>query len=84
MTARVKLFVTDYCPYCRNAERLLRSLGIPFEAQDVTHDAETRARLVAETGWKTVPAIFIGDELIGGFTDLKALVDRGELAAKVA
>jgi glutaredoxin len=31
-----------------------------------------------------VPQIFIGDESIGGFVELKALSDRGELATKLA
>jgi len=36
------------------------------------------------TGFETFPQIFIGGVLIGGYTDLKALVAAGELKALLA
>jgi glutaredoxin 3 len=33
----------------------------------------------ANGGWRTVPMIFIGDKFMGGFMDVKAVHDRGEL-----
>jgi glutaredoxin 3 len=35
--------------------------------------------LRARTGWQTVPQIFIGEKLIGGYTDLAELDAKGEL-----
>jgi glutaredoxin 3 len=32
-----------------------------------------------QTGWDTVPQIFIGDKFIGGCDDLLALDSKGEL-----
>jgi len=76
----VKIYVTEYCGYCKMAERLLTEMNIEYEEIDVTHDAEQRMELVERTGKRTVPQIFIHDQPIGGFTDLKALKDSGKLA----
>lgn len=75
----VRIYVTDYCGYCRAAEALLRRKGVAFEAIDCTGDPATRRKLVELTGRRTVPQIFIASVAIGGFTDLAELERRGEL-----
>ncbi len=80
----VVLYTTDYCPYCRQAERFLTDQGVPFKSIDVTGDDQLRQQLVELSGGrKTVPQIFIGGEPIGGYSDLIALHQRGELDAKL-
>jgi glutaredoxin 3 len=79
MNPPVKLYVTTYCRYCRRAERLLEAKGVSFEEVDVTEDEAARAELVARTRWRTVPVIFVGDHLVGGFDELYALNKTGEL-----
>lgn len=76
---RVKVYSTDYCPFCRRAENLLRSKGIEFEAIDVTDDDKTREWLVKTTGYKTVPQIFIDGQPIGGSDQLSKLDKEGKL-----
>jgi len=83
MPKPVRLYTTGYCPYCRLAERLLRERGIPFEEIDVGDDVATRRWLVEATGRRTVPQIFIGEQAIGGYEELRALDRSGELAALV-
>lgn len=80
MAAKVEVYSTSYCPYCRAAERLLDSKGVSYEAYDVTHDQTKRDWLVQATGRTTVPQIFIDGEPIGGFTDMQALDRQGKLA----
>jgi glutaredoxin 3 len=63
---------------------LLKAKGIPFQEVDVTNDLELRQEVIRRSGRRTVPQIFIDDEPIGGFTELKALADSGELDAKLA
>lgn len=79
MSERVKIYVTDYCPYCRRAEELLTQKKIPFDAVDVTRDEKTRAWLVQTTGFKTVPQIFIDGKPVGGFDHLSELERAGKL-----
>lgn len=75
----VTIYVTGYCPYCDMAKRLLDARGVPWTSVDVTTDAVQRAALLERTGMRTVPQIFVGDVSVGGFTDLRALDESGEL-----
>ena len=78
----VVIYTTDYCPYCRQAERFLTDKGVPFKGVDVTNDQAMRDKLVEMSGRRTVPQIFIGGEAIGGYSDMIALHNKGELEAK--
>ncbi len=77
--ADVKVYVTDYCPYCTRAKGLLTRKGVPFTEIDVSDDPKTRAWLVTATGRRTVPQIFIDGKAVGGSDDLHALERSGEL-----
>jgi glutaredoxin 3 len=83
MAARVQMYTTLVCPYCIRAKMLLKSKGVAFEEIDVGSDHEKRAWLVKVTGRRTVPQIFINDEPIGGYDDMRALDVAGELDKKL-
>jgi glutaredoxin 3 len=78
------MYSTTICPYCIRAKMLLNGKRIPFEEINVGGDHEKRAWLVKVTGRRTVPQIFIDDEPIGGFEELRALDRSGELDKKLA
>ena len=80
----VRVYSTQVCPYCVRAKMLLKERGIAYEEIDVSRDHEKRSWLVEATGRRTVPQIFIGDEAIGGFDELRALDLSGELPKKLA
>ncbi len=80
----VTIYTTNYCPYCRQAEKFLHDKGVPFKQVDVTEDDAMRAKLVELTGQRTVPQIFIGEESIGGYSDMMKLHTKGELEPKLA
>ncbi len=75
----VLVYTTRQCGYCMAAKSLLRAKGIEFREIDVSGDEDRRDELVRRTGQRTIPQIFIGDRHIGGFEDLAALDQRGEL-----
>ena len=79
----VKMYTTQVCAYCAAAKRLLKARSIPYEEIDVSRDDAKRAWLVETTGRRTVPQIFIGGESIGGYDELAALDQSGQLAAKL-
>lgn len=79
---KVKVYTTSYCPFCDAAKELLKRKSIPFEEIDVTDD-DKKLELKKKTGWRTVPQIFIGEELIGGYQELQALEATGELEKKI-
>lgn len=76
----VKMYATAVCPYCVMAERLLRSRGVSeIEKVRVDLDPSLREQMMALSGRRTVPQIWIGDRHIGGFDDLAALDRAGGL-----
>ncbi|HMM85403.1 glutaredoxin 3 [Azohydromonas sp.] len=76
----VKMYSTQYCPYCDRAKRLLRERGVAqIDEVRVDLHPQERALMIERTGQRTVPQIFIGDTHVGGCDDLYALDRRGGL-----
>lgn len=74
------MYTTAVCPYCNMAERLLKSKGVKeIEKIFVDRDPALREEMMARTGRRTVPQIFIGNTHIGGYDDTAALDKTGKL-----
>jgi glutaredoxin 3 len=76
---KVTVYSKDYCPYCDRAKALLSRKGVSFEAIELQNHPGEFEKLKARTGLMTVPQIFIGETLIGGYTDMAALDREGKL-----
>lgn len=78
--AKILMYSSTVCPYCINAERLLKSKGVTaIEKINVDAQPELRQQMMEKTGRRTVPQIYIDDRHIGGFDDLRALDLAGGL-----
>ena len=73
------MYTTQSCPYCVRAKALLRHKGVAFDEIDVSTDDVLREKMVEASGRRTVPQIFINDAPIGGFDELRALDEQGDL-----
>ena len=62
----------DDCPYCVQAKTLLTKKGIEFEERKIGDGWSKEQLLEAVPNARTVPQIFLDNELVGGFTDLRA------------
>jgi glutaredoxin 3 len=81
----VKMYTTAVCPYCIRAKQVLKARGVEtIEEIRIDTDPDERMKMVALTGRRTVPQIFIGATHVGGCDDLIALDGRGELAPMLA
>lgn len=92
LIARVELLVQQHDvvivgmsmnPFPGRARRLLDAQGIAYEYLELgSYLSQWRLRLGLKmwTGWPTFPMIFVKRTFIGGFRDLKRLVDSGELS----
>jgi glutaredoxin 3 len=78
---RVVVYSKDFCGPCQRAKTLLRNRGVSFEEIDIEEDDEHRATMIALTGRRTVPQVFINDRHVGGADDLQALAASGALDA---
>jgi glutaredoxin len=61
----------DQCPYCDQAKALLKSRNIEFEERNVSRDWTREQLLEAVPNARTVPQIFLDEELVGGFNELR-------------
>ena len=78
----VLMYSTRVCPYCVMAEKLLRKKGVAqLEKILIDVDPAQRETMMARTGRRTVPQIYIGDHHVGGYDDLAALDRAGKLDA---
>ena len=83
--ARVRMYLTAACPYCQAAERLLARKGVSdIERVRVDLEPARREEMVAKSGRRTVPQIWIGERHVGGSDELHALERAGELEPLLA
>lgn len=76
----VTLYTTGWCGFCMQAKALLTRRGVDFTEIDVSDGPALREEMVARSGRRTVPQVFIGDRHLGGFDELVAAERSGELA----
>ena len=81
---RITLYTTEPCGYCRQAKALLHKRGLSYDEINLARDAEGRAELATRTGMMTFPQVVIGDEVLGGFTELLSAERSGRLAELLA
>ncbi|EXJ63767.1 glutaredoxin 3 [Cladophialophora yegresii CBS 114405] len=71
----VVVFSKSYCPYCRASKALLNDMHAKYflmELDQVEDGAALQDALEEITGQRSVPNIFIGQNHIGGNSDLQA------------
>ncbi|ODS50905.1 MAG: alkyl hydroperoxide reductase subunit F [Halanaerobium sp. 4-GBenrich] len=76
---KIEIYTKTWCPYCRRAKAMLKSLGLDYTDYDITDNEELQQEMVERSGKKTIPQIFINDQKIGGYDDLIELVSSGGL-----
>lgn len=75
----VIVYSREGCGYCDLAKELLAEKGIKFESVELSNNYDLAVKLVNQTGQKTVPYIYIDGKFIGGYQNLKNLVDSGKI-----
>ena len=71
------------CGNSMRALEALRSLGAPVTAVDILPDPRIRQELSSQSGWPTIPQLFIRGELVGGADIAEELLASGELRDKL-
>lgn len=77
--AKVKIYMTRTCGYCRMAINLLEKRGAEAEKIFVDMQPDMRKKMVQISGRTSVPQIFIGEQHVGGYDDLVDLDMDGDL-----
>ena len=75
----VVVYGAKFCPYCIAARKLLDAKNVAYQYTAVDNDLNLRENISKLSGQRTVPQIWIGEQHIGGFTDLRKLALNGDL-----
>lgn len=73
----VVVYIKEGCPYCINAEALLKSRNIKYKRIIYSELTDRQKKNVMKKIGKEYiyyPKIFVNDTFIGGYDDLKKLV----------
>lgn len=82
--SQVTLYTTQYCPFCVRAKALLDHKSAPYTEISVDGNSELRQEMMAKSGQRTVPQIWIGSTHVGGCDELMALERAGQLDPMLA
>lgn len=77
--ATVEIYYSVMCPYCHMAKSLLDQHQIDYQLHNVLTSSALRQEARERSNRSTIPQIFINNQSIGGFDDLSALDQRGQL-----
>ena len=70
MNKKVEIYTKSNCSYCDMAMSFFDSRGISYEVYSADDQNIFKEMLERNPSARTVPQIFIDDQLIGGYTDL--------------
>lgn len=59
------------CPYCDQAKNLLKMKGIEYEERNINNGYDREDLMAVVPGARTLPQVFLDDELVGGFNELR-------------
>jgi glutaredoxin 3 len=80
---KITVYSTEPCSFCVRAKALLDNRGLDYEEINLAKDAVGRTELVQRTGMMSFPQIIIGDEIVGGFSELIE-ADRAGILTELA
>jgi glutaredoxin 3 len=76
----VTVYSDEICTLCHSVENLLNVREIPYEKVMVEEGTDAYDELVRRTGLKSLPQVFIGSLLLGGYQETLAADQAGMLA----
>ena len=76
----VTVYTDAICTLCHSVENLLNVREIPYEKVMVEEGTDAYDELVRRTGMKSLPQVFIGSLLLGGYQETLAADQAGMLA----
>jgi glutaredoxin 3 len=77
---KVTVYDTELCTTCWNVQSLLDKREIPYEHVIVPEDSDAHRELTERTGMETLPQVFIGSILLGGYEEVAVAAEGGMLA----
>ena len=76
----VTIYDTELCTTCWSVQKLLEKRDIPYQHVVVVEDSDEHRRLTERTGMETLPQVFVGNVLLGGYEEIAVAAEAGMLA----
>lgn len=74
----VEIYTINDCIFCQLAKELLKKKNIKYNEIIITSDNNILDKLKDKTKHKTLPQIFINNKFIGGYMELKKIIENNE------
>jgi glutaredoxin 3 len=81
--AAVTLYTWSFCGACIQVKALLERRAIPYSEVSVEDHPGLREKLLARSGRRTLPQVYVGEAFVGGADELRALDASGELTEMI-
>ena len=77
---KIVIYSSSICPYCVAAKDIFSKLNYNYKEILIDNNPEVKRQMIRiSNGRTTVPQIFIGPKHVGGYDDLKKILDSGKL-----
>ena len=76
----VTIYDTELCTTCWSVQSLLDKREIPYDHVIVVEDSDEHRALSERTGMQTLPQVFVGSVLLGGYEETAVAAEAGMLA----
>jgi glutaredoxin 3 len=77
--SKITVYTTERCSFCNRVKALLSARGVEFAEVNLSKDPAGRVELARRTGMMSFPQVLIGEQLLGGYSELQAAADSGAL-----
>ncbi len=77
--AAITLYTGSFCGYCDQVRALFERRGIAYTEVSVEDHPDLREKLLARSGRRTLPQVYVGERYVGGAAELAALDRTGDL-----
>ena len=68
---KVRVFSTNFCPYCSSLKQFLKEHNVEFEDINVSEDKEAAEEMIQKSGQMGVPVAEIDGQIVVGFNKEK-------------
>jgi glutaredoxin 3 len=76
----VTVYTDEICTLCHSVENLLNAREIPYEKVMITEGSDEHEQLTERSGMTSLPQVYIGSLLVGGYRETLAADQAGMLA----
>jgi glutaredoxin 3 len=82
--SEVRVYTTHACGYCTRVKMLLKARDIDYREINVAGDPDAFVELAKSSGMLTLPQVFVGDVLVGGYNETAEADQSGRLRELLA